>query len=147
MTGASCIVNNRTIVNRWTDTPRCIANEGDVLLVCKGSGYGTIAVLSQKKAHIARQFMALRCLPTLNHKFNYYLASSVVSSIKTDARGLIVGITREAVLKQRVIVPSLPEQNRIGEFFTDLDRLITLHQRELVKLQNIKKALLEKMFV
>jgi type I restriction enzyme S subunit len=39
------------------------------------------------------------------------------------------------------------EQTKIGAFFSRLDHLITLHQRELVKLQNIKKSLLEKMFV
>ena len=39
------------------------------------------------------------------------------------------------------------EQVKIGQLFAELDRLIALHQRELTKLQNIKKALLEKMFV
>ena len=39
------------------------------------------------------------------------------------------------------------EQHKIGQFFQSLDRLITLHQRELEKLQNIKKSMLEKMFV
>jgi type I restriction enzyme S subunit len=43
--------------------------------------------------------------------------------------------------------PKLDEQQRVGKFFINLDRLITLHQRELEKLQNMKKALLEKMFV
>ena len=43
--------------------------------------------------------------------------------------------------------PSLPEQARIGAFFCHLDRLITLHQRKVALLQNIKKACLEKMFV
>lgn len=43
--------------------------------------------------------------------------------------------------------PCLEEQAKIGQFFYMLDQLIALHQRELVKLQNIKKALLEKMFV
>ena len=43
--------------------------------------------------------------------------------------------------------PSLPEQARIGAFFCHLDRLITLHQRKVTLLQNIKKACLEKMFV
>jgi type I restriction enzyme S subunit len=42
---------------------------------------------------------------------------------------------------------SLAEQKLIGQLFAALDRLITLHQRELKSLQNIKKALLEKMFV
>ena len=35
----------------------------------------------------------------------------------------------------------------IGQYFSQLDNLITLHQRELEKLQNIKKSMLEKMFV
>ena len=45
-------------------------------------------------------------------------------------------------------IPSnISEQAAIGTYFTALDSLITLHQRELEKLQSIKKALLEKMFV
>ena len=39
------------------------------------------------------------------------------------------------------------EQQKIGTYFKNLDNLITLHQRELEKLQNIKKSMLEKMFV
>ena len=43
--------------------------------------------------------------------------------------------------------PSIQEQIKIGRYFDNLDHLITLHQRELEKLQNIKKSMLEKMFV
>ena len=43
--------------------------------------------------------------------------------------------------------PSSGEQQQIGVLFQQLDNLITLHQRELEKLQNIKKSMLEKMFV
>ena len=39
------------------------------------------------------------------------------------------------------------EQHKIGDYFRNLDTLITLHQRKLEKLQNIKKSMLEKMFV
>ena len=51
------------------------------------------------------------------------------------------------ILNTVICMPSVPEQKRIGLFFENLDRLITLHQRELEKLQNIKKSMLEKMFV
>ena len=44
-------------------------------------------------------------------------------------------------------VPSSSEQYAIGSFFSRLDDLITLHQRKLELLQNIKKSLLDKMFV
>lgn len=43
--------------------------------------------------------------------------------------------------------PVLVEQQKIGEYFKRLDTLITLHQHKLGKLQNIKKTMLEKMFV
>ncbi|KAB7446918.1 restriction endonuclease subunit S, partial [Bifidobacterium longum] len=42
---------------------------------------------------------------------------------------------------------STVEQQQIGDFFAKLDSLITLHQRKLELLQNIKKSLLDKMFV
>lgn len=51
------------------------------------------------------------------------------------------------ILNTVICMPSVPEQKRIGLFFENLDNLITLHQRELEKFQNLKKALLEKMFV
>ena len=46
-----------------------------------------------------------------------------------------------------VLIPDVAEQEKIGEYFLAIDRLITLHQRKLEKLKNIKKACLEKMFV
>lgn len=44
-------------------------------------------------------------------------------------------------------VPHIDEQKKISAYFDNLDHLITLHQRELENLQNIKKFMLEKMFV
>ena len=46
-----------------------------------------------------------------------------------------------------VLLPDIKEQEHITDFFRNLDHLIALHQRELEKLQNIKKSMLEKMFV
>ena len=51
------------------------------------------------------------------------------------------------VESMEIYLPSLLEQEQIGGFFKQLDNLITLHQRQLEKLKNIKSALLEKMFV
>jgi type I restriction enzyme S subunit len=44
-------------------------------------------------------------------------------------------------------IPSLPEQEAIGTFFSTLDQHIALHQRKLEKLKNLKKALLNELFV
>ena len=46
-----------------------------------------------------------------------------------------------------VISKYIEEQKQIGELFRSFDNLITLHQRKLEKLKNLKKACLEKMFV
>ena len=50
------------------------------------------------------------------------------------------------ILNTVICMPSVPEQQRIGLFFENLDHLITLHQRKYDKLQILKKAMLEKMF-
>ena len=44
-------------------------------------------------------------------------------------------------------LPHIEEQKKVGKYLTNLDHLITLHQRKLEKLKNIKKSMLEKMFV
>ena len=65
-------------------------------------------------------------------------------------QGVIYGqwrIHESDFLKIEISVPSVKEQRQIGTFLDYLDNLITLHQRELEKLKNLKKACLEKMFV
>ena len=65
-------------------------------------------------------------------------------------QGVIYGqwrIHESDFLKIEIPVPSVEEQRKIGAYLDQLDNLITLHQRELEKLQNIKKSMVEKMFV
>ena len=87
-------------------------------------------------------------------EFNpYYLAYMLrSSSMRKKIIFLAQGISRYNISKNKMMdiempIPSIDEQKQIGEYFANLDRLITLHQRELEKLQNIKKSMLEKMFV
>ena len=61
--------------------------------------------------------------------------------------GTIAHYTIEQVKETPIRLPSIDEQNEIGSYFTKLDNLITLHQRKLDKLQNLKKAYLNEMFV
>ena len=46
-----------------------------------------------------------------------------------------------------ISTPNIEEQRKIGAYFDHLDNLITLHQRKLEKLKNIKKSMLQKMFL
>ena len=90
--------------------------------------------------------------PTL--KFDlYYLAYVLRSdSIRNKFIFLAQGISRYNISKNKVMemsipIPSMEEQVFLGKLFKNLDNLITLHQRQVEKLKNIKSALLEKMFV
>ena len=53
----------------------------------------------------------------------------------------------ENVLRTKIMLPSVAEQEQIAAYFDNLDHLITLHQRKLEKLKNIKQAYLNEMFV
>ena len=80
---------------------------------------------------------------------NKFLAYSISQA---DIESLLVGggrakLNAEIMMGIEFHIPSLDEQRIIGKYLTHLDHLITLHQRELEQLQNIKKSCLEKMFV
>jgi type I restriction enzyme S subunit len=64
----------------------------------------------------------------------------------TSSARMMNALKSNEFLQERLRLPSLGEQQRIGAFLDTISNLITLHQRELKKLQNIKKSLLEKMF-
>ena len=56
-------------------------------------------------------------------------------------------LNSDNIQNAELLIPHNEEQTKIGAFFSKLDNLITLHQRKCEKLKNIKKSMLEKMFV
>ena len=80
---------------------------------------------------------------------NQFLAYAISQA---DIESLLVGggrakLNAETLMDIELLLPSKNEQIQIGHYLARLDHLITLHQRKLEKLQNIKKSCLEKMFV
>ena len=65
----------------------------------------------------------------------------------SGARSDRFSIKDSVFFEMPIPIPHIDEQKKIGAFLDKLDSLITLHQRKLEKLKNIKKACLEKMFV
>ena len=61
--------------------------------------------------------------------------------------GTIAHYTITQLEETPITLPCVSEQQKIGDYFRNIDSLITLHQRKLEKLKNIKKSCLEKMFV
>ena len=65
----------------------------------------------------------------------------------TGARSDRFSIKDFLFVEMPIPFPKIEEQSQIGSYFQNLDKLISLHQQEIQKLKNIKKACLEKMFV
>ena len=83
----------------------------------------------------------------------YYMAYMLRSeNVRKSIIFLAQGISRYNISKNKMMeisvpLPNLDEQQKIGDYFCNLDDLITLHQRKLETLQKMKKSLLQKMFV
>lgn len=112
----------------------CIASIGKNAMICeKGCFNQQINGLTPKKSYD-----------------NYFLLTeSFIWSNKMKknaAAGTMQIVNKQEFSEINSYIPSLPEQQRIGSFFEKLDKLISLQEQKIVKLQNIKKAFLAKMF-
>ena len=95
----------------------------------------------------SQDFLSLSKLNTEPFFTVYACYKKLQSELNAVQGTSIKGITKDELLAKIIMVPKYAEQQKIGVFFKQLDNLITLHQRELEKLKNLKKACLEKMFV
>lgn len=66
---------------------------------------------------------------------------------KKDESTGVPSLSKVAINSIEVLVPKYSEQTKIGEYFKKLDNLLSLNQQELEMLRNIRKSLLEKMFI
>ena len=94
----------------------------------------------------SQDFTSLSDLKT-DAKFTCYsLYRRIQNDLHIVQGSAIKGITKEDLLSKEIMVPELEEQRKIGELFFNIDNLITLHQRKLDNLKNIKKSMLQKLF-
>ena len=145
-------INSQTI----SDTPRKLSEEGmkvgrvvpanTILCTCIASiGKNTLLTV---KGSFNQQ---INCLTPNEYNDAYFLLTESVfwSNImkRMAAAGTMQIVNKTEFSELTTMVPKLEEQKKIGQYFRALDHLITLHQRKLEKLRNIKKSMLEKMFV
>ncbi len=77
----------------------------------------------------------------------WYKSVQLIAAEGARNHGLL-NIAPDDFFETQICIPKrIDEQRRIGAFFDRLDSLITLHQRKLELLRNIKKSMLDKMFV
>ena len=95
--------------------------------------------------------LRLEPIQTINSDFMLYLLNTdkCRNWAKTRANQAVsqASINQSLLATQEIKICSTNEQQKIGQYFSRLDKLITLHQRKLDKLKNIKKSMLDNMFV
>lgn len=88
------------------------------------------------------------CVPKEKYDLNFTFDLFQNINWKTmDESTGVPSLSKTIINKVEILAPTLPEQEKIGSYFNKLDNLITLHQRKCDELQNIKKYMLQNMFV
>ena len=124
---------------------------GDMVMVQSGH-VGHAAVIPEELDNTAAHALIMFRNPKeeiepyfLNYEYQTDKAKKQIENITTG--NTIKHILASDMQEFVVDIPKYEEQKAIAGYFCKLDHLITLHQRELEKLKNLKKACLEKMFV
>ena len=130
---------------------RAYIKEGDILFTTVGS-IGLVSLMdSREEAAIAQNIVAFRAKENFVPEYLYALFSNEENQYK--ATRIVMGAVQPSIKVSQLVdveymlTPNVKEQKKIGAYFSSIDNLITLHQRKLEKLKEVKKSMLEKMFV
>lgn len=122
---------------------------GDVLFTTSSETPNEVGMSSVWLENAENTYLNSFCFgyrPTAEYN-SYYLAYMLrSSSMRKKITFLAQGISRYNISKNKMMdiempIPSIDEQRQIGEYFRNLDRLITLHQRKLAGMEKQKKSL------
>ncbi|BAT50132.1 type I restriction modification DNA specificity domain protein [Bacillus altitudinis] len=138
--------------DKFDELRKFVLSEGDFIM----SGAGTIGRISRVpngiKQGVFNQALIRFKINTEVTNSNYFLEwirSDNMQRKFTEANpgSAMTNLVPMHEVKEWVVSsPSLGEQKKIGDFFTELSYLLTLHQRKLELLKDMKKSLLQKMF-
>ena len=118
---------------------------GDILYALYGATSGEVG-RARLKGAINQAILAIK--PHTDYDSEYlaqWLRKSKHSIIETYLQGGQGNLSGTIVKELSVDFPSLKEQQAIGNFFSQLDNLITLHQRKLEKVQKIKQGMMQQL--
>ncbi|ELA48698.1 restriction endonuclease subunit S [Enterococcus faecium] len=130
---------------------RAYIKEGDILFSTVGS-IGLVSLMdTNENAAIAQNIVAFRANEKYDSKFLYAMLSTKDNQHK--AQRIVMGAVQPSIKVSQLVdvdycvTENMEEQRKLGEYFLNLDNLITLHQRKLDLLKETKKGFLQKMFV
>ena len=118
-----------------------------IALAGQGKTRGTVAI-NNIPLTTNQSIAAIEPDETLNYEFVFQNLSKRYDELRiiSSGDGTRGGLNKQIVSDIIIFAPSIEEQQKIGAFFKQLDNTITLHQRKLEKLQELKKGYLQKMF-
>ncbi|MBZ4025235.1 restriction endonuclease subunit S [Ligilactobacillus salivarius] len=120
---------------------------GDILYALYGATSGEVGI-SKINGAINQAILAIIPHKGYNSEFlEQWLRKNKEAIIKTYLQGGQGNLSGAIVKQIKVSFPSFDEQQKIGKSFQKIDSLITLHQRKLEKLKQLKKFLLQNMFI
>lgn len=123
---------------------------GDVLITTEAP-CGNVAQVNRVNIALAQRIIKYRGLAGVvdNTYLKHYLLSPEFQKILNakSSGGTVQGIKGSILHQQEIRYPNYGEQKKIGQYLNHLDHLITLHQRKCEELKNMKKYMLQKMFV
>ncbi len=128
---------------------RSKVDKNDILMGMIGT-IGNIALVRETPDFAIKNVALIKDIGDVHYRYLYHClqSNSVAHQLDENLDGGTQKFIALNKIRELVIpVPSEHEQHKIGDYMESLDNLITLHQRELEKLKNLKKACLEKMFV
>ena len=113
---------------------------------------GMSCVMPENKDNIYLNSFCFGYRPTEKFDLDYLAYVLRADSFRKEMKFLAQGISRYNISKNKVMevsipVPKLAEQTMIGRYFSSLDHLITLHQRKCDELKEVKKFMLQNIFV
>lgn len=118
---------------------------GNSIAIVTRVGVGKLVFMPFSYA-TSQDFLSLSEL-NIDGKFGCYAIYRLLQREKNLTQGTsIKGITKDEILQKKIVVPNKIEQKKIGDYFTGLDHLITLHQRKCDEVKTLKKYMLQKMF-
>jgi len=125
----------------------------DLVMVLSDVGHGDllgrVAIIPENNRFVLNQRVALlrnNGFADTKYLFSYINAHQRYFKLQ-GAGSSQLNISRGSVENFEVLLPKRDEQKQIGECFSNLDHLITLHQRKYEELQKIKKFMLQNMFI
>ena len=125
----------------------------DLVMVLSDVGHGDllgrVAVIPENNRFVLNQRVALlRPNDSVFPRFLFTCINAGQAYFKINGAGSSqLNISKEVVENFEPFIPKKDEQIKISETFEKIDNLITLHQHKLEKLKNMKKSLLNKMFI